>query len=192
MPRKDRELYDGAVYHVINRGHNKQILFRCDEDYRELRGIIKRYKRKYGFKVLNYCFIINHFHMIIQINKGETLPWIMQSIAQAYAKYHKKQYRNVGYLFQGRYKSHIIENDAYLLECARYVERNPLAAELISDLNEYEWSSYNYYSLGKKDEIIDGNILYEQFGVNETERRAYYAHYVLQPRPEELMSGKKK
>ena len=188
MPRGPRLLYDGAVYHIINRGHNRQILFKDSYDYEKLRVITKTYKEKYKFKLFNYCLMINHFHLLIRVREGRNLPKIMQSISQAYAKYHKRRYGNIGYLFQGRYKSLLIKEDSYLSECARYIERNPLRAGIVQELSDYSWSSYNYYANGKNDDIIDTNPAYHWFGKTPQERQVNYKAYVETTRPyEELM-----
>ncbi|MFH0839566.1 MAG: transposase [Candidatus Omnitrophota bacterium] len=185
MSRSGRVLYDGAIYHIINRGHNKQGLFKDKSDYMAFKEIISSYKAKFSFKLFNYCIMRNHFHFLLRILKAKDLPHVMQSISQAYARYHKRKYHNVGYLYQARYKGILIEKDEYLLECARYIERNPLRARIVKDLSAYPWSSYNYYAKGKEDAIIDRNILYDGFGHTEEERQREYTKYIETPRPYE-------
>src|SRR3989338_10445832 len=112
----------------------------------------------------------NHFHLLIQIMKERDLSRLMQGISQTYAKYHKRLYRTSGYLFQGRYKSFLIEKDEYLIGCDRYIERNPIRAGIVTDLSKYPWSSYNYYANGKPDDIITPDTIYEGFGRTLQER----------------------
>ncbi|MDD5680358.1 MAG: transposase [Candidatus Omnitrophica bacterium] len=185
MSRSGRLLYDDAIYHIINRGHNKQGLFKGNSDYVAFKEIIAVYKTKFDFKIFNYCIMKNHFHLLLQILKAKDLPHIMQSISQAYARYHKRKYHNVGYLYQGRYKGLLIEKDEYLLECARYIERNPLRACIVKDLSAYPWSSYNYYAKGRENAIINRNICYDSFGRTEEERQREYIKYIETPRPYE-------
>ena len=189
MPRKTRKLIlcDNGVYHVINRGNNKQTLFRDEKDYIKFKRIVAFYKKKFQFQLFHYCLMVNHFHLLLRIGKAGTLPRMMQGISQTYAKYHRERYGNVGYLFQGRYKSMFIEKDEYLLECGRYIERNPLRAGLVSELSEYKWFSYNYYARGDSDSLITPDILYTTFGHTTPKRKQSYIKYVAEPRPYELL-----
>ena len=190
MPRTKRILYDGAIYHIINRGHNRQLLFKDSVDNVEFKNITGKYIDRYNLKLYNYCLMVNHFHFLMRIEKAQDLPCIMKGICQSYANYYKRKYIRIGYLFQNRYKSILIEKDEYLLECARYIERNPLRANIIEDLSEYHWSSYNFYAKGQKDDIITPNPLYESFGTTPQQRRQEYIKYVTEPRPYELLLDK--
>ena len=187
MPRAARILYDGAIYHIINRGHNRQRLFRESKDYIKFKDILRHYRKRYRFKLFHYCIMANHFHLIMKVTKGEELPLIMKGIAQKYVNYYKRKYHSVGYVFQSRYKSLIIEKDEYLLECARYIERNPLRANIVTNLAKYPWSSYNYYTKGIYDVIIDTQILYGIFGNTIEERQINYTRYISEPRPYETL-----
>lgn len=187
MPRTKRILYDGAIYHIINRGHNEQILFKENRDFGKFKKIIAEYIKRYNFKLYNYCLMINHFHFLMRTEKADHLPCIMKGICQSYANYYKKKYGTIGYLFQNRYKSILIKRDEYLSECARYIERNPVRANITKDPSEYPWSSYNYYAKGKKDDIITPNILYQDFGNTQYERMQNYINYVAESRPYELL-----
>ena len=140
MARIGRVLYDGAYYHIINRGHDRQALFKEEKDFIKFKEVIVAYLEKYDFRVFHYCFMSNHFHMLIQVMKGLELPHIMKGISLSYVNYYKRKYRKVGYIFQSRYKSLLIEKEEYLLECARYIERNPLRAKIVTDLSRYKWS----------------------------------------------------
>jgi len=179
MPRQDRKLQDGGVYHVINRGHNRHKIFRSQCDYSLFKEVIAFYKKRCNFKLYHYCLMPNHFHLILCIQKAKDLPEIMRGISKRYVNYYKRKYRFVGFLFQGRYKSSLIDKDEYLLQCARYVERNPLRAGLVTNIADYPWTSFNYYTRGISDDIIDANILYSTFGKTPSEKQEYYARFIL-------------
>lgn len=115
------------------------------------------------------------------------LPIVMKGICQSYANYYRRTHSHTGYVFQNRYKSIPIDRDSYLLECARYIERNPLRANIVRDISEYPWSSYNYYTDGKLDDIITINPLYEELAKTSKERREAYIEYVSKPRPYEQL-----
>lgn len=185
MGRRNRILVDGGVYHIINRGHNRYKVFNSLDDYKTYKDIIRRYKKCFEFDLFHYCFMPNHIHMLLRISKGVELPRLMQAITQAYAKYYKKQYKFIGNLFQGRYKSPYIDKDEYLLECGRYIERNPLRARIVGDLTQYYFSSYNFYAGDREDDIITINPLYEALSCDPAKRKQLYKEYLLQERPYE-------
>jgi putative transposase len=127
----------------------------------------------------------NHAHILLKITHGDNLPYLMKLINQNYTNYYKRTYGITGNLFQGRYKALIVETDGYLLECGRYIERNPLKSGLENDLYQYSFSSFNFYVEGKRDEIITPNPLYLELSRSEKERRSLYAEYVLKERMED-------
>lgn len=117
MARGKRTLLDNAYYHVINRGNQKQNIFFAELDYINYLRILKHYKRKYGFKLFGYCLMPNHVHLIINPALSENLAKIMQSITQTYTTWFNKKYTKVGHLWQGRFKSMVIEKNSYFLDC---------------------------------------------------------------------------
>ncbi len=190
MARAGRVLVDGGIYHITNRGHNRYILFHSLDDYKAYKKEMKSYKKSFDFDVFHYCLMPNHTHILIKVTIGNELPRIMQGINQSYAKYYKRSYKLIGNLFQGRYKSFFIESDDYLMECGRYIERNPLRAGLVADLSDYYFSSYNYYVRCRKDDIITPDPCYLALSGDPKERMRLYKEYVLQNRPYETMLDK--
>ncbi|MBL7071263.1 MAG: transposase [Candidatus Omnitrophica bacterium] len=187
MPRTRRVLYDGVICHLINRAHNERVLFVGKQDFIRFKDITCAYLKKFAVKIYNYCLMPTHFHFLARIEKASELAPFIKGISQAYAYYYKEKYKHKGYLFQNRYKSLFVEKEDYLLECARYIERNPLRAHLVTDLTKYPWSSYNYYAKGKSDAIIVPNIMYNGFGRTVDERMKNYIEYVNKSRPYETL-----
>jgi len=140
MPRTARKLIDNGIYHVMLRGHNRAKLFESCEDYRRFLSTLSRYKKKFPFNLYHYCLMPNHIHLLIKIGAAENLPKLMSCVSLSYSHYSRKVYDRVGYIFQGRYKSLLIEDDSYLLDCGRYIEKNPVRAEIARDAADYEWS----------------------------------------------------
>lgn len=182
MGRARRILCDRGIYHIIQRGHNKDKLFKNANDYKAFKDFIRKYKKKYAFDIFHYCVMSNHFHILLKINNGNDLPKIVHGITQSYSYYYRKTYNYTGYVYQNRYKSFIIEDDSYLLECGRYIERNPLRAGIVNDPASYYWSSYNFYAKGKHDDIITESLLYSGMGNTLEERQKHYRSYVLESR----------
>lgn len=178
MPRTARVLLDGGYYHILTRGIDKRILFYCAQDYSYFLEVMKEYLAKFKVFVMNYCLMPNHLHLLIYAEEARDLPRFMQLVLQVYASYFRKKYKSTGFIFQNRYKSRLINNDAYLLECARYIERNPLRAKIVKDLADYLWSSFSFYAREKEDAIITiANPGYLNLGDTKERRQQQYVGY---------------
>ena len=151
MPRVARVLLNNACYHIINRGNQKQKVFLEESDFEKFLEILKHYKKKYNFRLYAYCLMPNHFHLIIDVRKTGDLAKIMQGLTQAYSIWFNNKYNNVGRLWQGRFKSMVIDKDKYLLDCLEYIELNPVRANIVSSPTSYSWSSWQERVLGKNE-----------------------------------------
>jgi len=186
MARKRRVLLDGNYYHVLTRGNDRKKIFRYKQDYNCFLKIIKKYLAKFQVSILHYCLMPNHIHLLIQAQKAKDLPKFMQAILQVYASYFRKKYNSSGFVFQNRYKSYLIEKESYLLECARYIERNPIRANIVSNLLDYHWSSFSFYVRGTDNGIIKiRDPLYLEFAKTELDCKQRYRDYVSEERPYE-------
>jgi len=188
MPRKPRYLIDMGCYHILTRGNDRKIIFRCKKDYERFLEILKTYLEKFKIIIFNYCLMPNHFHLLIQVQEAKDLPKFMQGVLQVYASYFRKKYNSVGFVFQNRYKSFYINNENYLLECARYIERNPLRAEITNNIFEYPWNSFSFYTEGIENGIIKAaNPCYLGLSESKTERQSRFRDYVFEDRPYDRM-----
>ena len=178
MPRKPRELFDGGIYHVYSRGNNRKNLFLKEEDFECFLSVLKGLKCDYGFDLFHYCLMTNHFHFLIRVCKGKDLPMLMHALKLTYTRYYKKEYEFVGHLFQGRYKSPLIAEESYYLQCGRYIERNPLSARMVKECHEYSYSSAKYYVLGKDDELVSENVYYHDMGHDALTRQIAYRKFL--------------
>ena len=190
MGRKGRILVDGGVYHITARGHNRYRLFHDFNDYKAYKDFIREYKKRFDYYLFHYCLMPNHIHLLLKILNGNELPGLLQRLNQAYAKHYKRSYGLVGNLFQGRYKSTFIDKDSYLLDCGRYIERNPYRAGMVKDPSDYYWSSCKFYTKGENDDIITPNPLYLELSQDEIERMRIYHEYILEDRLYENMVDK--
>jgi putative transposase len=146
MPRYARQYSKTGIYHIMLRGNERKDIFIDEEDKEKFIKIVFQKKTNNAFKLYAYCLMDNHLHLVIKEQK-ETISQIIKKIATTYVYYFNHKYKRVGHLFQDRYKSETIENDAYLLSVIRYVHNNPEKAE-ISKKKKYKWSSYpNYINL---------------------------------------------
>ncbi|MFW6140719.1 MAG: transposase [Acidobacteriota bacterium] len=191
MPRSSRNLTDNGYYHIFSRGNNKKIIFCYKEDYLKFLTITSKYLKKYKISIYHYCLMPNHFHFLLQAHKAIHLPKFMQGLLQSYSWHYRKKYNTVGFLFQNRYKSLFIGKESYLLECARYIERNPLRSGLVHDLRNYPWNSFSYYSTGMDDHIINNpNPCYLEMAKSNSKRQQRFLEYVLQTRPHDSLLDK--
>src|SRR3989339_1345623 len=131
MPRKKREESPTGVYHWIVRGMNKRKIFHHGEDIVQFFSLMKEYQKENGILIYHYCLMTNHVHMLVWAGKMELLSRFSHYVQRRYAYYYCKKYKWTGSVFQRGYKSFVIDRDEYLLECGRYIERNPVRAKMV-------------------------------------------------------------
>lgn len=144
MPRPPRLQFPGAFYHIYNRGVAKQPIGFDERDRRTFMQLLGAAVRKFELRLFAYCLMENHFHLYLQTPLAN-LNQAMQHLQGQYAHYVNLRYERVGSLFQDRYKSSLVETDAYSLPLVRYIHWNPREAGLVSQLEDYDWSSYPCY-----------------------------------------------
>lgn len=159
MARQRRIEYKGAIYHVIQRGNNKEYIFDKSLYKGYLVKIIKETKARYDFKFYGYIIMDNHYHLIIQ-TIDIPISKIMHGINSRYAKYYNFKEGKIGPVFQDRYKGVLIESERYLLQLLKYIHLNPVKANMCSSIDKYKWSSDVFYrrnikSLIDIDEVLD-------------------------------------
>ena len=178
MPRPPRKLQDNGFYHLISRGNNRFALFMIDDGFPAFKEILLKTKEKFDWKIHHYCLMPNHFHLLVCIPDSRELPRIMHSLLLEYSRWYRKRTEYVGYLWQGRYRAFLIEKESYLFACGRYIERNPVRAELAKQAENYLWSSYRYYAFGQKEKLIDEDPSYASFGTTDADRQKKYREFV--------------
>ena len=173
MARKPRVEFDGAFYHVIVRGNQRQRTFHDDQDRQTYLQRVEHYRQRYGFRLYAYVLMANHVHLLIE-TKSVGLSKIMQGIQFSYTQSYNRRHHKVGHLFQGRYKAILCDRDAYLLELMRYIHLNPARLKVPDDPWRYRWSSHGAY-LGKPSAVkVDIKAVLSQFSSTlGAARRAY-------------------
>jgi putative transposase len=137
-----RLLIDKACYHLIIRGNQQQVIFLLERDYQKFMSNLRKYKRKYHFRLYGFCLMPNHVHLVGEPVESKNLSKFMQCLNRSYTAYFNEHYTKVGHLWQGRFKSKVIVKDRYLLDCIQYVEFNPVRAKIVTTAADYLWSSY--------------------------------------------------
>ena len=178
MPRPLRITIPYLPFHILDRGNNRQIVFREDEDFVYFLKLLKRYKKEMKFKLYHLCLMSNHIHFLIEPTVEGSLPKIMMRLTLAYSSYFNKKYGGVGHVWQGRYKSSLIDKEDYFIWCGLYIELNPVRAKLVTQPEDWRWSSYNFYAFGEIDPLIENLIdvdpYYLQLGSSPGERQKRY------------------
>lgn len=173
-------------YHVLGRGNNRQALFLEDADYRRFLEILDDHRKLRSVRIAHYCLMPNHVHFLLHSDLRGTLSKCLQGINLSYSWWYRRRYDFCGHVWQGRFKSLPIENEGYLLECGRYIERNPVNAEMTARPEGYLWSSYRFYVDGTRNPLVTPDPGYLECGKDDRERRRRYREYVETVRPYEL------
>jgi REP element-mobilizing transposase RayT len=158
MARKPRIQFEGAFYHIIVRGNQKQDIFLDDTDCRRYLERLKTYKNTCGFILYAYILMRNHVHLLVE-TPNDPISRIMQRINFTYTQYFNRKYGKVGHLFQGRYTSYLCDKDTYLLNLVRYIHLNPVRAGLVKDAGAYAWGSHGDYLQGAKGLVDTDKVL---------------------------------
>ena len=149
---------DNQLYHIYNRGNNKQHIFLCDEDYLFFLKRLDEYCKRYSINKFAYCLMPNHYHLILNQNMGGNLPRMMDTLATSVAKRFNLKYQHVGHLFQGPYKNKSVDSDKDFIEVARYIHLNPVFAGLVKDAADWQYSNYSEIK-----SILEGNYQSEMY-----------------------------
>lgn len=178
MARKPRIEYEGALYHVLTRGNQKQKIFKDQKDFIKYLKILSDYKNQYDFYLYAFILMNNHTHLLIETKKTP-LSKIMQGINQRYTVFFNKKYSTVGHLFQGRYKTILCERDSYLLSLIKYIHLNPVRAKILQGPKSYKWSSHHSY-IGKDSnkDIVDTDLVLRMFSNDKTKARKLYRSFI--------------
>ncbi|RLJ21027.1 transposase [bacterium endosymbiont of Escarpia laminata] len=143
MPRQGRVVLPGFPHHIVQRGHDRKVVFAAQEDYLYYLDSLAEFKRVYEVRVYAYCLMTNHVHLLLEPSAEKGLAQLMKRLAGRQTRYRNRNEGRSGTLWESRYKSSPVDTNGYLFECMRYVELNPVRAKMVSAPDEYPWSSYS-------------------------------------------------
>jgi putative transposase len=173
MSRKSREFSPDLPYHVITRGNNRSVLFRCAQDFEKYLWLIAHLKTQYQFELFHYCLMTNHVHLLMRFPDRETFQKVPQRLNLNYARYVAWTYKTTGHVFQDRFRSLPVRDNRYFLECGRYIERNPVNAGMVERAVDYPWSSHRFYALGEKNALLTSNPMFLDLAADERRTMIY-------------------
>jgi putative transposase len=142
MPRISRALFDNCCCHIINRGNGRGEVFHKDGDYRAFIELMRQAREKYPIAMQAWCLMPNHFHLLVQLHEADQLNKFMQWLMTSHVRRYHSHYKTSGHVWQGRFKSFIIQDDDHLLTVVRYIEANPVRAGLSATAAQWPWSSH--------------------------------------------------
>jgi putative transposase len=174
MARLPRFVLPGEPQHVIQRGNNKDNVFVRDDDYLFYLRKLEDACAEHDTRIHAYVLMTNHVHFLMTPLKTDGISKVMQSLGRAYVRYFNDLYGRTGTLWEGRYRATLVDSEAYLLTCYRYIELNPVRAGMVEHPADYPWSSFRYNALGQKDSLITPHDLYLRLGTGEESRRDNY------------------
>ncbi|SMN02393.1 Transposase and inactivated derivatives [uncultured Candidatus Thioglobus sp.] len=174
MARLKRATPANIPQHIVQRGNNKQVCFVNEADMKAYLKWLKDFADKYSVSIHAWVLMTNHIHLLCTPKTSDGIGKMMQSLGRMYVGYFNHTYKRTGTLWEGRYKSSIIQSERYLLSVYRYIELNPVRAGMVISPNEYSWSSYNFNALGIDNSLIVPHQEYLALGDSEKTRREAY------------------
>ncbi len=171
MPRRARFCPAGYPVHVIQRGNNRQAIFSCDEDLAAYAHWLAEGALRAKVEIHGWVFMTNHVHLLATPSDAVGLSWLMQFLGRLYVRYFNHTYARSGTLFEGRFKTCVVQEGHYLLTCLRYIELNPVRAGMVSDPGDYRWSSYKAHAFGVKAQLWSPHHLYLQLADDQGQRQ---------------------
>lgn len=182
MPRMGRIVLPNYPHHVVQRGHNRQVVFATEDDYQRYLGDLRELKDVFGVKVYAYCLMTNHVHLLLA--PGDLvagLGQLMKALAARATRYRNRLEGRRGTLWESRYKSSVVQTDIYLLACSRYIELNPVRARMTAEASDYPWSSYRErLGMDCSRDCLDTDPCFLALGRDQLGRRERYESYVKQ------------
>ena len=178
MARQPRLALPGYPHHVIQRGNNRQPIVLDETDRKMLYSLWLEESLRHKVAVNAYVLLDNHFHMLLTPPSDEAMSLMMQSVGRTYVRYFNKRHDRSGTLWEGRYKSSLVDSEAYLLTCMAYIDLNPVRAGAADSPEAFNWSSYKHLSGQKIDKLVTPHALYWGLGNTPFAREAAYAEFV--------------
>lgn len=178
MARLPRLSLAGHAHHVIQRGNNRQPIFGDAADRQTMLDLLDEHAKKLDVALHAYVLMDNHFHLLVTPASSEALPSLMQAVGRRYVRYFNDRTLRTGTLWEGRYRSTLVQSEAYLLTCMAYLDLNPVRAGMVQSPGEFPWSSHGHYIGQRSDKLVTPHPLAWELGNTPFAREAAYAKLV--------------
>lgn len=177
MPRVARCVIGGLPLHVVQRGINRNPCFLTERDYVVYLSFLAQFSNEFACSVHAYCLMTNHVHLLVTPADSQGCARLMKKLGQCYVQYLNHRLGRSGTLWEGRFRSCMVNSDEYVLACYRYIELNPVRAGMVAGAGEYLWSSYRANAIGERSPFISPHAAFEALGLDEVCRRSAYARF---------------
>ena len=187
MARPLRIQYPGAIYHITSRGNARQEIYKDDRDRKTFLEILKESQKIYSIKIYSYVLMSNHYHLLLETPKGNVSDY-MRHLNMRYTSHYNRRHKKTGHVFQGRFKSVLVDKDKYLTMLSRYIHLNPVkiksmrkmtCEEKLQYLQKYKWSSLpGYVNKKKREDFVDYDLVLEEYGGDNDEGHQAYGDII--------------
>lgn len=188
MPRHPRFCPAGYPVHVIQRGNNRQVCFAKEGDLSAYANWLGEGAEKFKVDVHGWVFMTNHVHLLLTPHCDSGVSRLLQTLGRQYVRHFNYSYQRTGTLFEGRFKSSVVQHEEYFLNCLRYIELNPVRAGMVKDPGDYKWSSYRAHAFGVKPGMWTAHNQYLLIGKDDKERHLNYRQWIGEVMPTEAVS----
>jgi len=189
MARAPRLVIPGNPVHVIQRGNNRTATFGSHDDFARYSEILHEAIRRSACTIHAYVFMTNHVHLLVTPADDRGLSSLMQMLGRRYVRYINARYDRTGTLWEGRFRSSLIDSERYFLACSRYIELNPVRAGMVASPSAYRWSSHGHNVHGDSDELITPHAVYHTLGANSAAQREAYQALFQAPLPAAIVNA---
>lgn len=188
MPRRPRLVATGVPLHIVQRGNNRQTCFRDNSDYFVYRDLLQRAARGAKCDVHSYALMPNHVHILATPQESDSAAVMMKAAGERYVRYFNERNKRTGTLWDGRFKSCLVHDEAYLMVCYRYIELNPVRAGIVQDPGLYPWSSYRCNAEGARDDLVTPHPIFQAIGLCDEEIYQRYRDLIREALPEDQLA----
>jgi putative transposase len=188
MSRHPRLILPAVPLHIIQRGNNRGPCFAGTPDFLVYLTLLRRYAAEAACHVHAYVLMTNHVHLLLSTGNRTGPSVLMRRLGQHYVQYFNRRHGRSGTLWEGRFRSCLVDSERYLLLCQRYIELNPVRARMVETPDAYPWSSYRANALGADDLLVTPHLVYTALAAHDVDRRAAYRHLFLEELPAQLLA----
>nr|WP_308789239.1 transposase [Telluria antibiotica] len=187
MSRPSRLILPAVPLHIIQRGNNRGACFAGTTDYLVYLTLLRKYAAETACHVHAYVLMTNHVHLLLSTGSRTGPSILMRRLGQHYVQYFNRTHGRSGTLWEGRFRSCLVDSERYLLICQRYIELNPVRARMVETPEAYAWSSYRANAFGADDPVVTPHLVYTGLGMHDVDRRAAYRHLFFEDLSEQLL-----
>jgi putative transposase len=188
MSRHPRLILPAVPLHIIQRGNNRVPCFAGTSDFLVYLTLLRQYAAKTACHIHAYVLMTNHVHLLLSAGSRTGPSILMRRLGQHYVQYFNRRQGRTGTLWEGRFRSCLVDSERYLLVCQRYIELNPVRARMVETPEAYPWSSYRANALGADDPLVTPHLVYTGLGAHDVDRRAAYRHLFFEDLSEQLLA----